>query len=162
MRPAVLVVALACNKVPEGEGAQFHAADYLAPQGSYLELAPIEDPTGATLLMIRADAEDAWTLRTGASWVEGIDAGTVAVSVEDGLTLDGETLLPATVAPGETAGDSEVVSIDDWETYYGTFAHTAVVEVSAGRFTGTNAFAQDHGPVTLSVDGATWDLVYYE
>lgn len=149
-----------------GDGADVSGArgveDYLMPEGAYREYQRLGE-AGGPVRMLRAVTGKHWYLRSGTDWEaeDNLDEFYVVVD-EYGLWLDDDNLLPPTVLQGEEGLGVSVTDIGDWTTWYGTFPDAVSVERTHGRFQGTNAFAPGMGPITFTLDGVTWDLVYYE
>lgn len=160
MRPAVLLaVALGgcAGPAPANKAAE---AGYAGPPGWMLHFAPADDPLAAPWQLRAGEAD--WELREGARWASAPVRVAAPVARDAGLVWDGVTLLPAGAAPGASAGGAEVTGDGPLEVYYGRFPDVLRVDVGEGRFAGEWAFALGVGPVRLTVDGETRELVYYE
>lgn len=159
--PLLLAVTMACGSGSANDDATFYAADYLPPAGRLLELIPEGEPTLPSLFARVGD--DTWELRSGFEWDEAQAAGTVSVDTDDGLSLDGELVLPASFSVGATSGAVTVTAVGQRTVWYGTFSRVASVEQSGGgAWGGEHAFAEGHGPVRLTWQGGTWELAGYE
>ncbi len=157
--PALLIALLsACTDGPVG-GRAF-AEDYAGREDSYLELAPEGQPTELPLILHIDGGR--WVLRRGGDWVGAQDVADLPYSLDDGLVVGGDTLLPPRLAPGERAGGAEVTDRGEVATWYGSFEDAFTVAVEGGDWSGEQAFARDIGPVRISFQGASWELVYYE
>jgi hypothetical protein len=152
-----LALAACTSAPPTGKPAE---AGYAGPSGWLLQFAPPDDPS-AGLWQLRAGAS-AWELRDGPRWATAPVLVEAAVEREPGLVWDGVVLLPPDAAPGAQAGGTEVIGDGPLDVYYGRFPDVLEVSVGEGRFAGPWAFAFGVGPVRLTVDGATRELVYYE
>ena len=160
MRCGPALALCACGKGEEQTG-DLRAADFTIPPGLWLEYAPLGDPDGAGRMLEATGGT--WELRSGAAeWESGSPIEAFAVELTPDLKVGDDTLLPARVRAGERIDGAQVVSVEAWETWYGTFEVAAEVEVDAGRWQGTQAFALGFGLVTFTLDGEIWDLRYYE
>ena len=63
---------------------------------------------------------------------------------------------------GAPADGARVRAIAPWTTWYGTFPRAAEVVVDEGAWKGTQVFAENVGPVHLTLDGASWEVTWYE
>lgn len=145
----MILALVACSS---GVGAgEWPVADFLA-DGVHLEHALLDAPDGPVTVL--ETAETAWEIRDTNDAV--VDSFTADLS--DGLLLDGEPILPSILAVGEAG----VTALGEHETWYGTFPRAVTVEIADGRWAGTQVFAEDLGPVTYTLDGQVWDLVFYD
>jgi hypothetical protein len=159
VRSTCLLLAACAGEEPEPAG--FQASAFALDPGLALQHATADDPaTGPTRWLLAEGTT--WEIREGASWESAAVVETLEVALGGDLTVDGEVVLPASVAEGSAAGDAQVSAVGPFEAWYGTYDPAASVEVAAGRAAGSWAFAQDFGPVFFTLDGTAWDLVYYE
>jgi hypothetical protein len=160
-----------------GSASAPQGLDYLAfvgASGRLMELrapSPAGDTGDTGALDTAALAGPSRWLRIGESdWVlsEGDDVDTAAavsswpILLDKGLFVDGTPLLPPRVAAGATLDGATITEVAEWTTRYGTFPTAAHVAVEAGPFAGDHAFAEDVGPIHLTIDGQAWELVWYE
>ncbi len=117
-------------------------------------------PPGPTR-WLRIDAT-AWTLSEGDDIDTALVIGTFALRADDGLVVDGTRLLPGRLTEGASADGARVRAIAPWTTWYGTFPRAAEVAVDEGAWKGTQVFAENVGPVHLTLDGASWEVTWYE
>ena len=117
-------------------------------------------PPGPTR-WLRIDAT-AWTLSEGDDIDTALVVGTFALRTSDGLVVDGTRLLPGRLTEGASADGARVRAIAPWTTWYGTFPRAAEVVVDEGAWKGTQVFAENVGPVHLTLDGASWEVTWYE
>ncbi len=158
----VLLLLSACGPDlgPDGE-ASLNANDYVPAEGRWLQYGPAAAPDQGPFLMIEVLASS-WELREGPSWTESVSEETVSFSDEDGLSIDGTTVLPAKLSEGAEQDGTTVVSMGDETVYYGTFSLATRTSVPSGRVSGEWIFARELGPIALTLDGDAWELVYYE
>ena len=156
----MIVFALVACKGDEAPPGSHLASSYALPAGVRLVFAPLDTPEGATETLGRSGPR--WELRDGDDWDDGAVLDSFAVDDADGIVVDGVLLLPAVFQKGTTEGGAKITGIGPHETWYGTFDDTVEVEVSSGRWEGTQRFAATLGPVTVTLDGLAWDLVSYD
>lgn len=136
------------------------AVDYLPPDGRYAEYTWAGTPTDAPMMLLAEDGQ--WSLRNGSSWNAATELGPFEVSTTDGLWLGGTRLLPEQVSYGGVADGLAITDMGQHEVYYGSFPSTASVSVEDGDFAGEHTLAVGHGPIVLTWQGVTWELIYYE
>ncbi len=142
--------------MPTGEWA----TDYLPPEGRYHEYAWAGAPTDTPMMLLVEG--DQWQLRNGQSWNTATELGPFTVTTDDGLWLGDTQLLPQQVGLDSATEQVEVTDMGSAEVYYGTFSSSVSVEILAGDFLGPATLAVEHGPIVLTWQGVTWELVYYE
>lgn len=161
MRSALLLALIAgCAGPTSANDNAPLATEFVLPSDGYLEFVRFEVEE-ARVLMVQETA-GTWDVRFGLDWTDSDPIDTFTIGVSGGLTVGGQMMLAERVIVGAVTDGVEVVAIDSWEAKYGTFEDTAEVEVVGGDFEGTQAFARDVGPVSLTFSGQNWDLVYYE
>lgn len=149
-----------CGEPAEGSRS-LQPEDLLPTDGRVNVYTPADD-TAAEPLALRA-ADRTWTLRLGEDWETAEAVAELDVRVgDDGVRVGDDLLLPATVAVGEAGDGVTVVAMDEYTTYYGTWPLAVTVEVDGGRWAGVQVFAAGMGPIAATLDGVSWDLVYYE
>lgn len=157
---ASMLLLVGCKGGSEADPS-FTAGAFVPPDGRHQEYTPADD-TAADPLMLRAEADE-WTMVVGESWATGTEIGRFTVRADaDGLWAADTLLLPDRVSVGATGEGVEVTAIEEHTTYYGTFDLAVTVEIESGAWAGTQVLARGFGPVTATLDGETWDLVYYE
>lgn len=154
MRFALLVLA-SCGGATGG-GAEWPVGDFLLPDGVHLAHTGLDDPEGPVTWIETTGSS--WELRAGDDREDAVVVETLPIVLDDGVTVDGEQLLPAVLSVGKDG----VTALGEHETWYGTFPRAVTVEVSGGRWAGTQVFAEGLGPVTYTLDGTVWDLVSYD
>ncbi len=155
---ATLLWACAGGGNPQGTGE--HATDYLPPEGHYSEYGWAGAPSDAPMMLL-VD-ESSWILRNGETWNTATELGTFAIRTEDGVWIGDTHLLPEQVELGLEEDGITVTDMGHHEVYYGIFDNTVTVEVDEGELAGEHTLAVDHGPIVLTWEGVTWELVYYE
>lgn len=157
----VLVSALvACAGDDPTAGLDPKPEDYLVPAGTYFEFTPRDTP--GEIRMMRAVDGRHWVMRAGENWDLGEDLETFFIATDNGFWMGSDQLLPAEIEIGSEGVGVSVVDVDEWPTVYGTFQRAAIVERTDGRFAGSAALVPGVGPVTFSLDGVAWDIIYYE
>ena len=97
-------------------------------------------------VLLSVDAgEEAWTV------TRGDDVDEVETTRDGGFSLGDTLVLP-----------ERIESVTEVEVFYGTFPSVAEVTVDDGDWAGEQAFAQDVGPIFLTLEGESWALIYYE
>jgi len=152
-----LLLLLACadeGAVPESSGAA--PAAYAGPVGRILEYAGMGDPQGDTRFLAIQEGSWDWSAsQTDAStWITRL--------TDEGLWVDEAQVLPERLAAGARAPGVEVTAVGEAETWYGTFPDTVTVDVEEGVLAGPTIWARDIGPVLITVQGWSGELVYYE
>ncbi|MCB9742911.1 MAG: hypothetical protein H6741_05370 [Alphaproteobacteria bacterium] len=159
----LILLLAACG--PEG-GAPTESSDamewFLPAPGAEFELVDPEAPDAEPLLMRISDDGATWELRLGSRWADAPElARYSARSDAEGFWLDSQRLLPPRMRAGLSEADLTVLSVESTELYYGTFPRVAIVETLGGPFEGEQGFAEDIGPVLLTLDGQRWELATY-
>jgi hypothetical protein len=153
------ILLLACAEGGRG-GGKGYAEDYAGREGVYLELGPADNPQNTPLILHIEGGS--WILKYGASWAAAEAVASYDYSLEDGLVVGGDALLPDRIAVGEVLDGAEVTAIGDAETYYGVFDQAATVSIASGPWAGEQVFAQGLGLVSATYDSQRWELAYYE
>jgi hypothetical protein len=135
------------------------ASDYIIPDGRYSEFGWAGEPSDSPMMLLAEG--DEWSLRNGQTWNTATEHGPFTVSTEDGLWLDEIRLLPYEVVIGTEQDGMEVTNRGEHTVYYGTFLQTVTVEIAEGNFAGVQVLAVGHGPIVLTWQDVTWELVYY-
>lgn len=163
---SLLLLLAACGSdAARTSGASF--ATYAGEPGRLYELrAPTLVDTADTATSpsrwLRV-ADTTWTLTEGPSPDTGSPVATWTTRRERGLFVNDVRLLPANVLSGTSEDGATVRAVAAWDTVYGTFPDAAEVEITTeGTWAGTQVFAEDVGPVFLTIDGAAWETVWYE
>ncbi len=165
----VLLAACSGGSVPAGGGRDFR--EFIGSAGELIELrppmgtdtGPVMDTGGVAIVSRWLAIEDAaWGLRSGDDWDTGAVLGEWALAYEGGLIVAGAQLLPERIAEGESAGGARIRTLTPYETGYGTFLDAVTVEVAEGEWAGTQVFAAGAGPVSLTLGGEVWELVWYQ
>ncbi|MCB9797177.1 MAG: hypothetical protein H6741_31200 [Alphaproteobacteria bacterium] len=163
-RPTLLLVLL-CACGPEGGAPQElsdAAAWFLPAEGAEFELVDPEDPSAEPLLMRVSEDGAAWSLRLGERWPDAVEVATWTARVdEQGFWLGSQRVLPPRLQAGLSEDDLDVLSVESAEVYYGTFPRVALVETRGGPLEGEQGFAEDVGPVRLTLDGQRWEVASY-
>lgn len=154
----MLLLLLAACGPKDGEGTTGGAAaDYASPPGAVLDLVPAgQGKSGQVSTLSVTDATWDWEDPQGqtSSWPWAVGA--------DGLSVNGELILPARTGPGSSGAGVSVTDNGATEVYYGTFDDTVTVEIDAGSFAGTAVFARGLGPIVLTLSGVPMELAYYQ
>lgn len=150
----ILAWMLACAEEGGSKGGA-SAGDYSGPVGRILEYADPLDETHLTQLTL-VISETSWELTD----LLGTFV-TLPWTLEDGLVVDDQLLLPDPVIAGSAAGGVAVGQFGPAEVYYGIFPQAVTTERADGSFAGPQTWAEGVGPVALTWGGA-WELVYYE
>ncbi len=158
--PLLLAVGCGPDTGPVGPGS-LDAVDYIPLDKDFLQYGPAADPSGGPFLMIEVGTSS-WELRYGSSWTETTDQEQLGYTGDDGLALDGSVVLPAEIAQDAEQDGATVVAMGEAKVYYGTFDQCVQTFVSGGRVAGDWMFAPVVGPISLTLDGEEWELVYYE
>lgn len=151
---AALVVLAGCGGA--GGSGRWPVDAFLATDVVHLAHTPYGDPYGELIWL--ETTPDEWAILKGEDRTEAPVTERLPISSGDGLVVDGELLLPGVIVVGQDG----VLSVGEHETRYGTFPRAVTVEIRAGRWAGTQVFAEELGPVTYTLDGELRDLVFYE
>ncbi len=163
-RPTLLLalaLSAGCDDDPYAEADGLDARDFYGQADSFMQFGPSEAPAGGPFLMMHIEA-NSWALREGEEWANADDLGSLTVDTADGLVVDGQLIMPATLEVGAEQEGVEVLSLGEEQVYYGIFPLSVRTSVPSGRFQGEQIFARDVGPAQLVLDGETWELVYYQ
>jgi len=156
----IAALLIGCAGGPGAVATGEWAVDYLPVDGRYSEYAWAGAPTDSPMMLLVEG--DQWQLRNGATWNTSTELGPFTVSTDDGLWLDDTRVLPEQVALGEEIDGLTLTGMGSADVYYGTFSSTVSVELEAGAFAGPHTLAVGHGPIVLTWQGVTWELIYYE
>ena len=156
----VASVSSGCEPSDSQVTAGFVAENYAGDLDTRLAFAPSGLPDDSPVWLQVSEAD--WELRVGDEWATAETLGVYERIVDDGLWVDGVQMLPYRLVTGVVDDALEVVSLGEWETWYGTFPDTVEVSIDAPPFTGRWVFAAGIGPIAIAVDGESRELVYYE
>ena len=157
----ILLALLACQgDAPVSTSESFLA--YAGKPGRSLEFVRSESTDSTPLLLEVNEDGSVWETRYGSRWSSAEPRDSFDVLRDAGLFVDDQQLLPERISVGATGEGVEISAIDAHTVWYGTFEDAVIVSVDSGRFTGEQVFAREIGPIALSLDGATWELAWYE
>lgn len=158
---ALCLLLPACQGESSAGGGGRDAAEYTGEPGTWLELGTVSDPAATPHHIYRLE-ETTWTVREGTEWSTAEDLAEYTVDTSEGLVVDGQRLLPARLAEGESQDGAEVLTIGEEEVYYGLFSDAVRVSVGSGTWAGEHVFAPGVGLIYTTVEGESWELVYYQ
>jgi len=150
----------ACTGEDTASALMPEPADFLVPAGTYFEFTPRDTP--GDIRMMRAVDGRHWVMRSGENWDLGEDLETFFIATDNGFWMGSDQLLPQDIEIGAEGVGVSVLDVDEWATVYGTFTRAMIVERASGRFAGQAALVEGVGPVTFTLDGVVWDIIYYE
>ncbi len=156
----VAITTVACAPADSEGGAGFLAEEYAGEASTRLAFAPSAVPDEAPVWLQIGESD--WELRVGDEWATAEASAVYEMSVEEGLWVDDVQMLPYRLVAGVVDDALEIVSLGEWETWYGRFPDTVEVSVAADPFTGRWVFAEGLGPIAIAIDGESRELVYYE
>ena len=161
MRPLGVALLLAgCGEGGEDPAALgYTAAEFAPPAGQRMEFIP--PGQGQAIPLWIQVTQDAWVVREGLDWEGAAAVATWPMSATDGLSVDGDLLLPRSFEAGTGFENGTVGSPADREVWYGVFPAAIGVELTESVFGGEVVFAADVGPIAFTLEGRPWELAGY-